>query len=136
MISSVMNGQYPQYNQLIPQSFPKQAKVNVQKMISALERVLTMVDEKKNSVKFKFSGNTLSLMADTPEEGNSEDEIDILYSGEDILIAFNYKYLLDCFKSMDAEDMIICMNTNLSATVIKPDNEEDFIYLVMPIQIR
>jgi len=136
MISSVMNGQYPQYNQLIPQSFPKEAKVNVQKIISALERVSTMVDEKKNSVKLSFSGNSLSLMADTPEAGNSQDEIDILYSGDDILIAFNYKYLLDCFKNIESENMIICMNTNLSATVIKPDNEEDFIYLVMPVQIR
>lgn len=136
IISSIMNGQYPQYNQLIPQSFPKEAKVNVQKIISALERVSTMVDEKKNSVKFSFSNNSLSLMADTPESGNSEDEIDIMYSGEDILIAFNYKYLLECFKNIESENMIICMNTNLSATVIKPDNEEDFIYLVMPVQIR
>ena len=136
MISSIMNGQYPQYNQLIPQSFPKEAKVNVQKIVSALERVSTMVDEKKNSVKFNFSNNSLSLMADTPEAGNSKDEIDILYSGDDILIAFNYRYLLECFKNIDAENMIICMNTNLSATVIKPDNEEDFIYLIMPVQIR
>ena len=136
MISSIMNGQYPQYNQLIPQSFPKEAKVNVQKIISALERVSTMVDEKKNSVKLSFTNNSLSLMADTPEAGNSEDEIDILYCGEDILIAFNYRYLLECFKNIEAENMIICMNTNLSATVIKPDNEEDFIYLIMPVQIR
>ena len=136
MISNLMNGQYPQYNQLIPQTFPKQAKINVSKMVSALERVSTMVDEKTSIVKFRFSENRLEMMADTPEAGKSKEEMDILYSGEDILIAFNYKYLLDCFKNIDAEDMIICMNTNLSATVIKPDNDEDFIYLVMPVQIR
>ena len=76
------------------------------------------------------------MKADTPEAGNSEDQIDIIYNGEDITIAFNYRYLLDCFKNIDSEDLIICMNTNLSATVIKPDNDEDFIYLVMPVQIR
>ena len=136
MISNIMTGQYPQYNQLIPQSFPKEAKVSVSKMISALELVSTMVNEKTSIVKFDFSGNTLYLMADTPEAGNSQSELDIKYSGDDILIAFNYRYLLDCLKNIDAENMIICMNTNLSATVIKPDNEEDFIYLVMPVQIR
>ena len=136
MISNIMNGQYPQYNQLIPQTFPKEAKVNVSKIISALERVSTMVNEKTSIVKFNFVDNRLYLMADTPESGNSQDEIDISYSGEEILIAFNYRYLLECFKNIDAENMIICMNTNLSATVIKPDNEEDFIYLVMPVQIR
>ena len=136
MISNIMTGQYPQYNQLIPQSFPKEAKVSVSKMISALELVSTMVNEKTSIVKFDFSGNILYLMADTPEAGNSQSEVDIKYSGDDILIAFNYRYLLDCLKNIDAENMIICMNTNLSATVIKPDNEEDFIYLVMPVQIR
>lgn len=136
MISNIMNGQYPQYNQLIPQTFPKEAKVNVSKMISALERVSTMVNEKTSIVKFNFVDNRLYLMADTPEAGNSQDELDINYSGDEILIAFNYRYLLECFKNIDAENMIICMNTNLSATVIKPDNEEDFIYLVMPVQIR
>ena len=136
MISNLMNGQYPQYNQLIPQSFPKEAKINVSKIITALERVSTMVNEKTSIVKFNFTNNSLYLMADTPEAGNSQDEIDINYSGEDILIAFNYRYLLECFKNIDAENMIMCMNTNLSATVIKPDNEEDFIYLVMPVQIR
>lgn len=136
MISNVMNGQYPQYNQLIPQSFPKEAKINVSKMISALERVSTMVNEKTSIVKFEFTQNNLSLKADTPDAGNSEDQIEIIYGGEDIIIAFNYRYLLDFFKTIDSENMIICMNTNLSATVIKPDNEEDFIYLVMPVQIR
>ena len=136
MISNLMNGQYPQYNQLIPQTFPKEAKINVSKIITALERVSTMVNEKTSIVKFNFSNNSLYLMADTPESGNSQDEIDINYSGEDILIAFNYRYLLECFKNIEAENIIICMNTNLSATVIKPDNEEDFIYLVMPVQIR
>ena len=135
-ISSLMNGQYPQYNQLIPQTFPKEAKINVSKIVSAIERVSTMVNEKTSIVKFEFTQNNLSLKADTPEAGNSEDQIDIIYNGEDITIAFNYRYLLDCFKNIDSEDLIICMNTNLSATVIKPDNDEDFIYLVMPVQIR
>ena len=89
MISNLMNGQYPQYNKLIPQSLPKEAKINVSKMISAIERVSTMVNEKTSIVKLSFTQNSLSLMADTPEAGNSEDQLDILYSGEDILIAFN-----------------------------------------------
>ena len=136
LISNLMNGQYPQYNQLIPQTFPKQAKVNVAKMISQLELVSTMVNEKTGIVKLNFCDNCLYLMADTPESGNSQSEIDIIYSGEEILIAFNYRYLLACLRNIDAEEAIICMNTNLSATVIKPDNDEDFIYLVMPVQIR
>lgn len=136
MISNLMNGQYPQYNQLIPQTFPKEAKISVAKLISALELVSTMINEKTNIAKFNFTQNNLSISGDTPETGKSQSDIDILYSGEDILIAFNYRFLLEFLKNIDAEDVIICMNTNLSATVLKPDNEEDFIYLVMPVQVR
>lgn len=136
LISRLMEGQYPRYNQLIPTTFPKEAKINVSMIIKSLERVSTMVNEKTSIVKLKFSENKLSLMGDTPDAGASQDEIEIIYHGEDMLIGFNYKYLLDCFKNLESEELIIGMNTNLSATVLKPDNEEDFVYLVMPVQIR
>lgn len=136
IISRLMEGQYPKYNQLIPTTFPKEAKINVSSIIKSLERVSTMVNEKTSIVKLQFSENKLSLMGDTPDAGASQDEIEIVYHGDDILIAFNYKYLLDCFKNLESEELVIGMNTNLSATVLKPYNEEDFVYLVMPVQIR
>lgn len=136
LITRLMEGQYPKYNQLIPTSFPKEAKINVSMIVKSLERVSTMVNEKTSIVKFQFSENKLSLMADTPDSGASQDEIDIVYGGEDLLIAFNYKYLLDCFKNIESEELVMGMNTNLSATVLKPYNDEDFVYLVMPVQIR
>lgn len=136
MISRLMEGQYPKYNQLIPTSFPKEAKIKVSEIIKSLERVSTMVNEKTSIVKLQFNENKLYLMADTPDAGASQDEISVSYAGEDILIAFNYKYLLDCFKNIDSEELVMGMNTNLSATVLKPYNEEDFVYLVMPVQIR
>lgn len=136
IISNLMNGQYPPYNQLIPQSFRNEAKINVSKLVSAIERVSTMVNEKTSIIKLEFSQNSLNLKADAPETGNSEEQLDISYNNDDIVIAFNYRYLLDCFKNIESESLIIDMNTNLSAAVIKPDNNEDFIYLVMPVQIR
>lgn len=136
MISRLMEGQYPKYNQLIPTTFPKEAKINVDMIIKSLEKVSTMVNEKTSIVKLEFSDGKLSLRGDTPDAGASQDEIDIIYHGDDLQIAFNYRYLLDCFKNLESEELIMGMNTNLSATVLKPDNEEDFVYLVMPVQIR
>ena len=68
-ISRLLDGQFPKYNQLIPQESPKEALVNVAQMISALERVSIMVDEKTSIVKLEFSHNTLKLTADTPDSG-------------------------------------------------------------------
>ena len=136
IVTRLMQGQFPKYNQLIPQTFPKEATVNKSNLISALERVAVMVSEKNSIVKFEFVDNTLKLSGDSPEAGNSQDEIDIKYMGEPLAIAFNYKFILEFLKIAESEDIKIQLNTPLSATVFAPCSEEDYIYLVMPVQLR
>ena len=137
IISRLMEGQYPKYNQLIPQESPKIAIVNILQLISALERVAIMVNERTSIVKFEFKENKLILTADTPDSGASEDEIDIDFAQcEDLKIAFNYRYVLDSLKNMETTEVKIGLNTSLSATVLKPNNEEDYVCLIMPVQIR
>ena len=135
-ISRLLEGQYPKYNQLIPQESPKEALVSVSQLTSALERVSVMVNEKTSIVKLEFSNNSLKLTADTPDSGKSEEHIEIDYSGDDLLIAFNYKYVLDALKNIDADVVKIGLNTPLSATMFRPNNEEDYVCLIMPVQIR
>ena len=136
MISRLLDGQFPKYNQLIPSESPKNAIVNVSELASALERVSIMVNDKTSIVKMEFSDNSLKLMADTPDSGKSEDELSINYTAEPLVIAFNYKYVLEALKNMDSDEVKIGLNTSLSATVFRPNNEEDFVCLIMPVQIR
>lgn len=135
-ISRLLEGQFPKYNQLIPKESPKEALVNVAQMISALERVSIMVNEKTSIVKLEFSLNTLKLTADTPDSGKSEESLDINYTGEELVIAFNYKYVLEALKNIDSDIVKIGLNTPLSATMFRPDSEEDYVCLIMPVQIR
>ena len=136
IITRLMQGQFPKYNQLIPQTFPKEAVLNKINLISALERVAVMVNEKNSIVKFEFADNTLKLSGDTPDAGNSQDEIDAKYIAEPLAIAFNYKFILEFLKIVEADDIKIQLNSSLSATVFAPCSEEDYIYLVMPVQLR
>jgi len=136
LISRLMEGQYPKYNQLIPQDSPKEVIVNISQLTSSLERVAVMVNERTSIVKFEFKDNKLILTADTPDSGASEDEIDIDYTAEELKIAFNYKYVLESLKNMETSEVKIGLNTSLSATVLKPNNDEDYICLIMPVQIR
>ncbi len=136
MISRIMEGQYPKYNQLIPNENPKIAIVNKNKLISALELVSIMVNEKTSIVKFEFTENKLKLKGDTPDSGASEEMLDIDYKNEDMTIAFNYKYVIEGLKNMEEDEVKIEMNTNLSPTVFRPNSEEDYISLIMPVQMR
>lgn len=136
MSSRLLEGEYPPYKQLIPQSCEKNAVVVREEMISALERVAVMVNERTNIVKFIFGENTLFLKADTPDAGLGEDSIGAEFSDEELTIAFNYKYVLDSLKIMESEKVKIGLGGSLSATLFKPDNEDDYLCLIMPIQIR
>ena len=134
--SRLIEGEYPPYEQLIPKSTSNNALISREELISALDRVSTMVNDRTSIVKFMFADNKLTLKAETPNSGNSEDIIECNYSGEDLAIAFNYKYVLDSVKTMYSDNVNIGLNGSLSATVFKPDSEENYICLIMPIQIR
>ena len=136
MVSRLLEGQFPRYNQLIPSESPKQAVVNVSQLIAAIERVSVMVNDKTSIIKMHFADNELTLSADTPDAGKSEDSIDIQYTSEELLIAFNYKFVLDALRIIESDEVIIGLNAPLSATVLKPNSEDDFICLIMPVQIR
>ncbi len=136
MTSRILEGEYPPYKQLIPQSCEKNAIVKREEMISALERVAVMVNERTNIVKFIFGENTLFLKADTPDAGLGEDSISAEYTDEELTIAFNYRYVLDSLKIMESENVKIGLGGSLSATLFRPDSEDDYLCLIMPIQIR
>lgn len=135
-VSRLVEGIYPRYNQFIPDNYPKKAVVNVQKMISALERVSVMVNEKTNIVCLTFADNNLKMESYAPSAGKSQDDIDIDYTGSELTIAFNYKFVLGVLRNMESDNVIIQLNTQLSATMFEPENEEDYLCLIMPVQLH
>ncbi len=134
--SRLIEGEYPPYEQLIPKTTTNKAFVKRHDLINALDRVSIMVNDRTSIVKFVFNNNNLLLKAETPNSGTSEDIIDCEYEGEDLSIAFNYKYVLDSIKSMDAKRVKVGLNGSLSAALFEPESEEKYICLIMPIQIR
>lgn len=134
--SRLIEGEYPPYEQLIPKTTSNNALILRDNLITALDRVSTMVNDRTSIVRFIFDEGKLLLKAETPNSGTSEDFIDCEYIGEELTIAFNYKYVLDSVKTMESKNVKVGLNGSLSATLFKPDNEENYICLIMPIQIR
>lgn len=139
--SKLINGTYPKYQQLIPTSNDKIVYADREELINVIERVCVMVNERTNRIKFSFKENTLELSTDTPEMGSGKDFVDINSNFDEIVIAFNYKYVLDSLKNMDTKKVKIEIATSLSATLFKPADEnengdESYVCLVMPVQVR
>ena len=96
-----------------------------------------MVEEKKNVVKLTFEKDQLSLVVDNPELGDSNDFIDIEFKEEEpIKIAFNCKYILDVLRNYESEKIKIELKPTLAPALFKPVDNEKYLALIMPIQIK
>ncbi len=137
MISRSLEGKYPKYNQLIPTNNEKVISCDKEELINSLELTSSVNEEKTNIVKLIFEKGKLSIKADNPELGGGDVVIDSEYNEEDELkIAFNCRYLLDALKSFETEKVILEIRNSSSAVVIKPSSEDEYLALVMPVQIR
>ena len=139
--SKLINGTYPKYHQLIPTSNDKIVYIDRDELIGVIERVCVMVNERTNIIKFTFNKNSLELSTDSPDAGSGKDFIDVDSNFDEIVIAFNYKYVLDSLKNMDTKKVKIEIATSLSATLFKPANEnqegdESYVCSIMPVQVR
>jgi DNA polymerase-3 subunit beta len=138
LTSRSLDGAYPRYRQLIPESFNRRIVVDRRTLISALERVAVLADQHNNVVKLSTepSQGRLLLQADAQDVGSGSEALPAEISGDAIAIAFNVRYLLDGLKAMVADQVALSCNGPTTPAVLTPIDESRFTYLVMPVQIR
>lgn len=134
--SRLIEGSYPKYGQLIPNTSDKTVLIDKDDFISSLELTSTMANERTNIVRLTFNNDTIELKADTPDLGDSTDIVSIDYKEDEFKIAFNYKYLLDSLKVIDTAKIKMEMNGSLAAVLIKPEDDDNYLSLIMPVQVR
>ncbi|XHX80858.1 MAG: DNA polymerase III subunit beta [Stenomitos frigidus ULC029] len=134
----LLEGQYPNYRQLIPNQFSKEMTVDRKTLVSTLERISVMSDQKNNIVRLMMSADDqlLTITVDASEVGSGTEEIPVQYSGDDLTAAFNIKYLLEGLKVLHTSEVQISLNTATSPVVVKPMGSIKSQYLVMPVQVR
>jgi DNA polymerase-3 subunit beta len=136
VISRLLDGQYPKYEQLIPRENKIVAYAKKQALIASLERAAVMANERTNIVKMMLDKNNMSLAAQTPDVGDATDTVDIMYDGEPLNIAFNYKYVLDALKVIESDDVRLETNGSLAPTLFRAKEENGYLCLVMPVQVK
>ena len=133
-----LEGKYPNYSQLIPDSFSKTFKFEKNLLIDSLERTAVLADQQSSVVKIKFDENDFaSITADAQDIGNAREILPVSFSGEIIEIAFNVRYLLEGLRVISSENVLLKCNLSTTPAVLVPDdNITSFTYLVMPVQVR
>ena len=138
--SRTLDGTYPKYDQLIPESFSRFFTVDRVLMITALERVAVLADQQNGVVKFSvaMAERQLRICAEVQDVGRGDESVPLQDGeGSDVDVAFNVRYLLDGLKAFSTPDVKFQMNNPTNPVVLRPHGGEmKFTYLVMPVQIR
>ncbi len=135
IISRVIDGQYPDYEQIIPKSFATTVVTEKLGLINAL-RAAGIFSQSTHSVKLEFNAEKekLTLTTEAQDLGKSTVELGAKIEGGSGAVILNHHYVLDCLNSIQSSNVIIKIIDDSSPSLILPEGQDDYIYLVMPIK--
>ncbi|NJL48005.1 MAG: DNA polymerase III subunit beta [Leptolyngbyaceae cyanobacterium SM2_5_2] len=138
LTTRLLEGQYPNYRQLLPKQFARQITLDRRLLMSSLERIAVLANQKNDIIKISLKGTeqVVSLSVEAQEVGSGREDLPAQISGDDLDIAFNVRYLLDGLKAFDTNEVQMQCNAATSPAVLTPLGEKKITYLVMPVQIR
>jgi DNA polymerase-3 subunit beta len=135
MTARLIEGQFPNYEAVIPKSHPTRLVISRPAFAAALRRVAVMAEERNKPVKFTLAPASLRLSASSQELGEAEEVLDVDYSGEEIVIGFNSRYVLDAISALEKDQVVLELKDSLSPGVIKSIEDEGYLCVIMPMRI-
>ncbi|PIR06586.1 MAG: DNA polymerase III subunit beta [Candidatus Komeilibacteria bacterium CG11_big_fil_rev_8_21_14_0_20_36_20] len=136
LVSRVIDGKYPDYSQIIPESFATSAKCDLNKLVPAIKAVALFCKQGINDIRLSFDEHTQEIIVATASSntGKSVARVSAKVDGNNNEVVFNYRYLLDGLNHIKTSDVILQINNNSSPGLLKPTDSQNYIYLVMPIR--
>lgn len=134
--SLLLEGQFPNYQKVIPENQRAAIQVEKKDLESALKRTTIMVDKKISRLLFKISSGSLTLISPESELGTATEEIPCVYDGGDITIAFNYMYISEPLKVIDTENIVLEFTEPMKAVTMRPEPAADYFHIIMPMNLN
>ena len=137
--SRLIDGNFPNYEQVIPKNNPKHIDLKREELISVLRRVAVLADNVTKQVKMTLKPERVEFSVSTADVGEAKEEIGVDYRGEILEIGYNANYLLEALRTMSTEMVRLSFNTPTSPGVLTPvdgEKDEELVCLVMPLRLQ
>ena len=133
----LIEGTYPNYDQVIPRDNDKVATIDKKALESAVRRMAVVASDQTHRIRLKFEPGRVHLNVLTPDLGEGHDEIEVGYEGEELEIGFNANYLLEVLRYMPSEEVKVAFKAPERAATVEPAGDEapDYLCLVMPLRL-
>lgn len=133
LISKVVEGNYPNYQQVIPKEVHQRVKVERELFLQCIHRAALVTSDKSNSVKIKLSTNLLEITAASPDFGEAHESLAVEYSGPDLQVAFNPGFVMDPLRALTKDQIVFELKDEVSPGVFKTDG--NFLCVIMPVRL-
>jgi len=133
LFSKVVEGNYPNYHQVIPKETHQRIKLERELFLQCVHRAALVTSEKSNSVKIKLSTNLLEITASSPDFGESHESMAISYSGPELQVAFNPQFVMDPLRALTKDEVFFELKDEVSPGVFK--TLESFVCVIMPVRL-
>ena len=135
LTSKLIDGRFPDYQRVIPESSDKRLLVDRETLREALQRASILSSEKYRSVRLELAGDLLRITANNPEQEQAEEEVPVDYQGDPLVIGFNAGYLLDALGTLDQERIRMELSDPNSCCLIQGAEPDGCRYVVMPMRL-
>ena len=135
IISKVIEGNYPNFNKVIPESTSANITVDKKTLKTSLNIISKVVNQQYKGVKLTPQQDTMHLISSNTDSEIGEDQIDVTYDGEDISIGFNISYLQDVIDVIEGDTLQICINDQNSGCLLKGNDDPNSIFVIMPMRV-
>jgi DNA polymerase-3 subunit beta len=136
MLSRLLEGRYPDYPKLIPAKYETVAMANREDLVASIKRTSVMANERTNIVKLEFEKHKLNLLANTPDMGDAYDSMEVDFKEGGLKIAFNFKFIVEALQVLESHDVKMEFGGSLAPALLKPDDDENYLCLIMPVQVK
>jgi DNA polymerase-3 subunit beta len=139
--SRMIDGQFPNYQQLLPESFEHEVRVSKNELAAVVRRISLMA-QRNAPLRLKFESGSATISAQTPDVGEASESLPLNYSGEPLEIGFNPQFLLDGLEGVEADELVLKLISALRPGLIEAafdgegDEEGKFLYLIMPVRLN
>ena len=135
LTARLLSGKFPNYEQLIPPSYPNQLVVSKAVLLDAVKRMKLLIKDNTTPVRMSQREDEVVLSVIMPEIGQAREDIDAKYSGSESAVAFNPNYLSEGVEAVSSDEVILETIDSTKPATIRPITGDDFRYLLMPVRV-
>jgi DNA polymerase-3 subunit beta len=133
--SRLIDGQFPNYSQLLPESFEHELRIAGNELTDVVRRI-SLLAQKNAPLRLAFAPGELTVSAETPDVGEARESLPVAFQGEPLEIGFNPEFLRAGLEAIDDGDVLLKLISPLRPGLIEAADESGFLYLIMPIRLN